>query len=189
MWSEGNDSVLRYPYISKPAASINMVPLIGSISCSKIDQLLTFTISNEDSLTIPATSVLNLPISFLSPNNTTNSSEAFANNNTDANHVKNIYLKSLQLTITSPAGQNFNFLKSVNIYISTDSSNEILLASLDNIPQNVTTITLTPTQARLDEYVKASSYNLRTEVTTDQNLSQDVDIVADSKFQVTAVIL
>jgi hypothetical protein len=163
--------------------------LIYGASCKKIDQLLTFTISNEDSLTIPATSPLNLPISFLSPNNTTNSSEAFANNNTDANHVKNIYLKNLQLTITSPAGQNFNFLQSINIYISTDSSNEILLAFLNNIPQNVTTITLTPTQAALDAYVKATAYNLRTEVTTDQNLSQNVNIIADSKFQVTAVIL
>jgi hypothetical protein len=163
--------------------------LICDTSCKKIDQLLTFTISNEDTLTIPATNTLNLPISFLNSNNTTNSSEAFANNNTDANHVKNIYLKNLQLTITSPAGQNFNFLQSINIYISTDSSNEILLASLNTIPQNVITITLTPTQAALDMYIKAPSYNLRTEVTTDQNLSQNVNIVADSKFQVTAVVL
>jgi hypothetical protein len=163
--------------------------LICSASCKKVDDLLTFTISNEDSLTIPATSPLNLPFSFLTPNNTTNSSEAFTNNNTDANHVKNIYLKSLQLTITSPANQNFNFLQSVNIYISTNSSNEILLASLSTVPQNVTTIALVPTQAALDTYVKASSYNLRTEVTTDQNLSQDVNIVADSRFQVTAKVL
>jgi hypothetical protein len=163
--------------------------LICSSSCKKIDQLLTFTISNEDSLTIPATSPLNLPFSFATPNNTTNSSEAFTNNNTDAAHVKNIYLKSLQLRITSPANQNFNFLQSVNIYISTNSSNEILLASLSSVPQNVTTISLVPTQAALDTYVKSSTYNLRTEVTTDQNLSQDVNIVADSRFQVTAKVL
>jgi hypothetical protein len=163
--------------------------LICIASCKKIEQLLTFTISNEDTLIIPATSPLNLPISFLTPNNTTNSSEAFTNNNTDANHVQKIYLKSLQLTITNPANQNFNFLKSIDIYISTDSSNEILLASLSTMPQNVNSIALTPTQAALDVYVKASSYNLRTEITTDQGLSQDVTIVADSKFQVTAKIL
>ncbi len=163
--------------------------LICSTSCKKIDQLLTFTISNEDSITIPASSPLNLPIDFLTPNNTTNSSEAFSSNNTDANHVKNIYLKSLVLTITNPSNQNFNFLKSINIYISTDSSNEILLASLNTIPQNVNSIALIPTSAALDTYVKASSYNLRTQITTDQNLSQDVTVKADSKFQVTAKVL
>jgi hypothetical protein len=163
--------------------------LIFGTSCKKIDQLLTFTISNEDTIIIPATSPLNLPIDFLSPNNTTNSSEAFSSNNTDASHVKNIYLKSLQLTITNPANQNFNFLKSINIYISTDSSNEILLASLNTIPQNVNSIALTPTSAALDAYIKASSYNLRTQITTDQGLSQDVTVKADSKFQVTAKVL
>jgi hypothetical protein len=155
-------------------------------SCKKIDQLLTFTISNESSFTISATGPVNLPIDFLMPNNTTNSSEAFTNNNTDASHVKNIYLKSLQLTITSPSNQTFNFVKSIHIYISTDSSNEIELASLDDIPQNVNTIALTPTSAALDKYVKASTYNLRTEVVTDQGLTQDVDVNVDSKFQVTA---
>jgi hypothetical protein len=162
--------------------------LICTASCNKIDDLLTFTISNTDSLTIPASSALNLPIDFLMPDNTTNSSEAFSNNNTDANHVKNIYLKSLQLTITSP-NQNFNFLKSITIYISTDSSNEIELAALDSIPQNVTSIALVPTSTALDQYVKASSYNLRTQIVTDQNLSQAVNVRVDSKFQVTAVIL
>jgi hypothetical protein len=163
--------------------------LICNASCKKIDQLLTFTISNEDSLTIPASSPLNLPISFLNQDNTTNSSEAFSSNNTDADHVKNIYLKSLVLTITNPSNQNFNFLKSISIYISTNSSNEILLASMDNVPQNVNTISLTPTSAALDEYIKSSTYNLRTEITTDQALSQDVTVKADSKFQVTAKVL
>jgi hypothetical protein len=166
-----------------------MALLICSTSCKKIDQLLTFTISNEDSITIPASSPLNLPIDFLTPDNTTNSSEAFSSNNTDANHVKNIYLKSLQLTITSPSNQNFNFLKSISIYISTDSSNEILLASLTTIPQNVNSIALTPTSAALDAYVKAPSYNLRTQITMNQSLSQDVTVKADSKFQVTAKVL
>ncbi len=92
----------------------------------------------------------------------------------------------MTLTITSPANQNFNFLQSIDIYISTDSSNEIELASLTDIPQNVTSITLEPTSAALDEYVKAANYTLRTQIVTTQTLTQDVDMNADSRFQVTA---
>ena len=157
-------------------------------SCKKVDQLLTFSISNEDSFTVAKTFPIGLPFDIMTPDNTTNSSEAFANNNTDASHVKNIYLKNLTLTTTSPANQNFNFVKSITIYISTDSSNEIELASINNIPQNVTTIALTPTTAALDTYVKAPSYNLRTVLVMDEALTQDVTIKEDSKFQVTATL-
>ena len=160
--------------------------ILVALSCKKIDDILTFTISNQSSFTIPATSAFNLPINIPMPDNTTNSSEEFANNNTDANHVKNIYLRNLQLMITSPANQNFNFVKSIHLYISTDSSNEIELAYLDNIPQNVNVITLIPTAAALDTYIKASTYNLRSQVVTNQGTTQDVTIEADSKFQVTA---
>lgn len=160
--------------------------LLCGASCKKIDDILTFSISNESSFTIPASNGINLPFDIPTPDNSSNSSEAFANNNTDASHVKNIYLKNLQLTITDPAGQHFNFLKSITIYISTDSTNEIELAYLDSIPQNDTMITLIPTAAALDVYVKAPSYNLRTELVMDKALTQDVTVKEDSRFQVTA---
>jgi hypothetical protein len=86
----------------------------------------------------------------------------------------------------SPSGQTFAFLKSIHIYISTNSSNEIELASLDSIPASTTSIALAPTQAKLDEYVKASSYNLRTEAVARQVLTQNVNIKIDCKFKVTA---
>ena len=160
--------------------------LIGYASCDKLDQLLTFTIANQSSITIPASGPVNLPFGISSPDVTTNSSEAFANNNTDADHVKNIYLKSMGLKITSPPNQTFNFLKSVNVYISTNSSNEIQLAYLDSIPQNVDSIALIPTQVALDQYVKAPTYSLRVEAVIRQGLSQDVNVDINSLFKVTA---
>jgi hypothetical protein len=155
-------------------------------SCKKLEQLFTFTISNESSVTIASSSPVNLPVDIASPNVSSNSSQEFKNNNTNVNLVKNITLESLQLTITSPSTQTFNFLQSIHIYISTNSSNEIELAHLDQIPANVSSIALIPTQAALDQYVKASTYNLRTAVVTDQVLTQNVNINVDSKFKVTA---
>jgi hypothetical protein len=155
-------------------------------SCKKIQQLLTFDISNESNVTIDSSSPVNLPFDVSSPNVTTNSSQQFQNNNSNINLVKDIRQESLQMSITSPSGQTFSFLKSIHIYISTNSSNEIELASLDSIPASTTSIAPAPTQAKLDEYVKASSYNLRTEAVARQLLTQNVNIKIDCKFKVTA---
>ncbi len=161
--------------------------LIGSlVSCKKLDQLLTFTIANESSITIKSSSPVNLPFTIESPNVTTNSSQQFQNNNSSINLIKDIRLKNLQLIITNPSDQSFGFLQSIHIFISTTSSNEIEFASSDNIVATATTISLTSTQAKLDDFIKASSYKLRTEVVTRQFLTKDVEIKIASKFNVTA---
>ena len=159
---------------------------IGFFSCKKIDDLLTFTISNESNMTVNSTSPVNLPFNVPCPEVTTNSSQQFENNKTSAKYVKDIRLKSLQLNITNPSGQTFAFLKSIHIYISTNSSNEIELAFMDNISSTTNTISLTATQAKLDDYIKAPSYSLRTSVVTRQVPTQNIDIKITSKFNVTA---
>lgn len=157
--------------------------------CTEVDDLLTFTISDQVTITVPSSSPFNLPVELATPDVTTNSSQKFANNNTEASLVKDIRLEELKLSIQSPAGKTFSFLKSIQIYISTNSSNEILLASLDNIPPNVTSISLTPTQEKLDVYAKASSYKLRTSIVTRETLTQNVEMKTDLKFKVTAAPL
>jgi hypothetical protein len=45
---------------------------------------------------------------------------------------------------------------------------------------------LTPTSEKLDKYIKASSYKLRTEAVIKESLTTDITVKADMKFQVTA---
>jgi hypothetical protein len=161
--------------------------LISFASCNKLQQSLTFNIANESSFTVPATGPVNEPFDISSPDVTTNSSQAFAFYGVDSNDIINIYLTGLELTIPNPQeGQTFNFLRSVHVYISTNASNETELAYLDSVPSDVDSIALIPTQVILDQYIKAPSYNLRTEAVIDQGLTRDVTIEADSKFRVTA---
>jgi hypothetical protein len=61
-----------------------------------------------------------------------------------------------------------------------------MLASAENIASDASIVDLIPTKEKLDAYIKASSYNLRTEVTTDETLSESIDIQVDLKFVVTA---
>jgi hypothetical protein len=160
--------------------------LFLDISCKKIEDLLTFTVNVENSFTVGASGPINIPIEILTPQVTTNSSQQFQNNNSDINRVKDIKLKKVDLQIINPPGKTFTFLESVHIYVSTNANDEIELAYLDNISSSSNTISLIPTTASLDKYVKASSYNLRTKIVTKQALTQNVDIKNLCQFQVTA---
>ncbi|MDI1233561.1 MAG: hypothetical protein PSX81_04715 [bacterium] len=162
--------------------------MLTSASCKKVEKLFTFSIYNESSIILQANVPINLPINVNTPNVTTNSSDQFENNNSDAAHVKDIRLKNLLLTITSPSGKNFDFLKSIQIFISTDANNEIELASLDNIPTNTASIALLPTSEKLDNYLKSGTINLRTTYVKRQLQSQDVEVKVNSEFTVKASV-
>jgi hypothetical protein len=159
------------------------------IACDDVEKLLTFYINHQATFQVESTAPLNLPIIISTPDITTNSSQTFDNNNTSASHVKDIKLEEIKLTVTNPTDKTFSFLKSVKVLISTDQNNEIELASQDDIPTTATTITLVPTSAKLDTYIKASSYKLKTSIVTREALTETVDIRADLKFKVTATPL
>jgi hypothetical protein len=72
------------------------------------------------------------------------------------------------------------------LYISTTDSDEIELAYQDNINSTSNTIDLISTDARLDKYIKADKYKIRTQFTLKETLTQDVTVKADMKFKVTA---
>jgi hypothetical protein len=160
--------------------------LLIASSCKEIADLLTFTINHQVTFQIENSSPINLPIEIVTPEVATNSTQTFENNNTNANLVKDIKLQEIKLTIENPVGKTFSFLKSIKLYISTSQTSEIELASLDDVPVSATTITLIPTNARLDAFVKASSYQLRTSLVMRETLTQTVDIKTDLKFKVTA---
>jgi hypothetical protein len=156
------------------------------ISCSVVDQLLTFSLDNQVSFTVPAGFPVNTPVELLTPSISSNSTTVFENNDTRAELVKEVKLKEFKLTITNPSGKTFSFLKSVRMYISTNDTDEIELAYLDNITSTSNTLNLTCTTQKLDKYVKSPTFRLRAKAETKETVSANVSITADMKFQVTA---
>ncbi|RDI50466.1 hypothetical protein [Flavobacterium glaciei] len=155
-------------------------------SCNVIDDLLTFSLDNQTTVTIPSGFPVNTAFNLVTPDVPSNSSTEFKNNNTNAELVKDVKLSEMKLTITNPANKSFSFLKSIHIYISTNNSDEIELAFLDDINSTSNTLNLTCTTSKLDTYIKASSFKLRTEVLTKETITQDISVKADMKFRVTA---
>jgi hypothetical protein len=150
---------------------------------------VSFTISNQVNFRVENTSPLNLPFEIATPDVTTNSSQEFQNNHTSSNLVKEVKLEELKLTITSPAGKTFSFLKTIKFFISTNGSDEIELATLDNISSTSQTILLNTTQQNLEHYIKASSYKLRTQLVIKETVTQAIDVRTDLKFRITASLL
>src|SRR5688500_17451142 len=112
------------------SALIMVVLLTG---CNDVEDLLTFHFSDRTQIHIQSASPLNLPVEIATPAITSSSHQQFENNNTKAELVRDVKLEQLKLTIVSPTGKTFSFLKNIRIFISTDESDEIELASLDNV--------------------------------------------------------
>jgi hypothetical protein len=155
------------------------------IGCEEVDKMLTFPINDRTTIQIESSSPLSL-LNVPTPPVTSNSETQYENNNTRADLVKNVTLDELKLTITDPPAKTFSFLKTIRIYISSDQNNEIELASLENITSEANTLELIPTEAKLDTYARADSYTLRTEVITDEALTETIDVQIDLRFLVTA---
>ncbi|WP_101444746.1 hypothetical protein [Pontibacter ramchanderi] len=155
-------------------------------SCDKIDDLLTFYIDQEETIRIES----NFPIGVVTPLSPipvkTNSSETFKNNKTRAELVKDVSLNRLTLSVAEPTDENFDFLRSIEIYLSNDKNEETKIAYLDEVPKGVKTIELKSTNARLDKYIKGETYTVRTRAAIAKPITRDVAIKAAMRFKVTA---
>ncbi len=174
--------------IFKPLIVLTIAAL--SLQCDALDDLTKFDLDYESSVTIPSNSLVNLPFTIETPAMQTNSESVFESNNTNKDLIEDISLKSMRLTITTPADKTFSFLESIEIFISAEGVDEISLAVLNPVSANATgVINLDTTDADLKEYIKKDSFNLRIQSVTDEVIDEDVQIDILSVFAVDAKIL
>lgn len=162
------------------------------VSCGEDNDPTTieFDLDYTSSVTVPASTGLNLPFDLFSPTVTTNAESRFGSNNTNKELVSEITLGSLVATITSPSDQRFDFVDEITLYIQADGLSEIEIASVTDVPDNVgATLEFTTTGNNLRDYLVKDSFVIRAEVTTGQNIAEEVDIQLDSKFNVIADII
>jgi hypothetical protein len=165
---------------------LSLVVLLAftTVACDKFADLLTFNINQDANMEVPASPIL--AQSLLLPPVTVSSSDEFKNNSTSSELVKDIVLNKLDLAITNPQNENFNFLKSIEISISAENRPEVKVAYLDVIPQDVKNISLKTTNVKIDEYVKGDRYTINTRITLAKAVSQKVNVKASMRFKVTA---
>ena len=159
-------------------------------SCKKIDELTQFELSYSSTAKIASNAVINLPIDLLTPNITTNSQSQFSSKNTNKDLIQTIKLLKLNLQVTSPSTQRFDFLKSIEIYIKADGLGELKIAEKLDIPDNVgTDLNLDVKENDIAPYIKKDAFSLRLKAITDKNITQDVSIKVNSTIFVDAKLL
>ena len=139
--------------MKKKILALVVTSLFFSQSCDEVNNLLTFTIENETEFTIENQFPVETPITVPTPDISSNSSESFENNNTSAQFVEEITLHQLALTITSPEDFTFSFLKSIKIYISAEGEERVMIASLEDVPEDAVTIDLETRSQNLKPYI------------------------------------
>ncbi len=165
------------------AASLNW-------GCRKADRLTQFNISYVSQATISSGMAVSLPFDTMTPEMETRSETEFEVNDTRKDKVQEIKLTSLQLQITAPGTQEFDFLKDIEIYIDADGLGETLLASKYNIDDSVgSSLSLDVSRSDFQAYIKQDRFTLRLNAVTDRTIAQDVDLDIYSTFFVNAKLI
>jgi hypothetical protein len=164
--------------------------LLFSVSCKKLNKLTQFNIEYDETFVIPSSTGIGLPVSFLTPEIPSNSESQFAVNDTRKDLIESIMLTELTLTVNSPSSGNFNFLKSVRIFIKAEGLDELKVAWRENMEDtDAKSIALNVTCDDLQAYIKMDNFSVRVETVTDQVLSPDHEIKMHSVYFVDAKLI
>jgi hypothetical protein len=176
---------------------ISLRPLIVPVcllllvsGCKKIDRLTQFDMTLDNSVVVPSTTGINLPVNLITPEVETNSEKTFESNDTRKDLVEEIRLTTLDLTITSPSNSSFSFLRSISIYISAPGVSETRIAWKDSVPASAgPALALDVSPDDLKEYIKKDKYTLRVNTVTDELLTSNQYIDIHSAFFVNAKLI
>lgn len=164
--------------------------LITYGSCKEIDKLTHFNMDYTSNITVESTIFIDVPLDIWTPDISTNSQTTFENNNTQTNLIEEIILTQMNMNITSPNSQTFDFLKTIEVYIDADGLDEKKIAWLLDIPQTgLKKIILDISEDDLKDYIKKDEYKLRSHTVTRQLISKSTGIEIKSSFFVDANIL
>lgn len=172
----------RFFYLFTIALSIS-----SFISCKKQKE---FNVTNSTTFTVPsANSAVNLPIQITTPETTSNVQTKVDAEGSTSKLIEQVILTELNLNINSPANANFNFLNSIEIYISSPTQPEVLIAwKYDIAEDNATALSLTTGNTNLKEYLKDSGISLRTKIVTDKFVTYDLNVTANQNYFVKVAL-
>ncbi len=176
--------------------AIAMVVLFTA--CQKIKNLanINFNIPFSQTVTLPdmpgfpygATlpqGGLNLPIPPVSV--ATNAQQIFDQYHASSKNLVSANLNNADLQITAPAGQYFDFVDTIQVFISTEGLPEILVAYLYNIPKGQTKINLVVVPGlNLKSYAVQDSVILRLNAHVNAIPVQGTQVLTEGAFHVVA---
>ncbi len=156
-------------------------------SCKKVEDLLNFSFNIKNEFKLPPNIPINTPFDIPSIPLDYNSAETFEQNNTRADLVREIKLEYIKLMITEPSGQDFTFVKDIELNLTLDGKDPKLVAWKYDVSDDTgQELDLDVTQDALDEYLKSEDVGFSLKVTTDKFTTKEIKISSDIRARVKA---
>jgi hypothetical protein len=160
------------------------------VGCDGLSKFTQFEMPFTSTVTIPKSTGLNLPFNIPTPEIETNSATFFSTNNINTDLIEKIELKKMELTVTSPASGNFNFLKSFEIYITAEGLEETKIAWIDDIANNeAMPLKLSIDKIDLKQFIMKDKFGLNVKTTTDELTATDYTIEIKTAFMIDVKVL
>lgn len=169
--------------------------LIASVAvfsaCEQDGVSVSFDVDYDTDFTVESALItdVGVPVEVNSPSVNTNKSEIFTSNSTQIDKVEKAEITALSLTIVAPEGQTFSFLNEVNLYIKGQGQSEELIASKTNVDSTSNTLVMDVESTDLAVHVKSGEFTMRANVTTNELVSEDVEVNAAITMKITAKAL
>ncbi len=158
--------------------------------CKKDPGEVTFNVKSQENFVVQGSgSILSL-LEVVTPGVTTNWEGDFANNNSRKDQLRDMRLRELVMKITAPAGETFDFLENIRIFIQAEGLQKTEIAYKDNIPTTIgQRLELETKDVDISPYARKDVFKLIVQAKQRKVNPDDVHMRADMTFKVTANVL
>jgi uncharacterized protein YceK len=165
----------------KKVFSLMIAVIMITSGCATVQSIIKSTFPYTATLIIPASGKANTANSVKS--SATSIDQVFGNQK-GTSYIKDVRIASAKLSAYNPANTSLGMFKSLNLYISSANSGEILVASRTDVQANIgSDLVLDIDNSRiLDTYVQGSSISLRLEYVLRNNSTTDVSMKTTLSF-------
>ena len=150
-------------------------------SCATVQSIIKSTFPYTATLIIPASTKVNATVSATSA---ASSFDQVFGNQKGSEYVKEVRIANAKLIAINPTSQSMGAFKSVKLYISNGDSGEVMVASRNDIGENIgNDLILDIDNSRfLDKYIKGNNLRVRMEYVLRKAMSTDVSVRASLNF-------
>ena len=159
-------------------------------SCDALSNLTKFDMPLTSSVTIakiPAATTT--PVVISTPDIETNSTKFFTDNGISTDLIGKVTLKKMELTVTTPTTGNFNFLKSIDIYITATDLTKTKIATVSNVSAGLTVVPLVVEDIDLKQFLLKEKVKMEFSVATDEAMTADYTIEVKPTFLIDMKVL
>jgi hypothetical protein len=154
---------------------------LGISGCATVQSIIKSSFPYTATLTVPATSKAGEVLSAKS--SASSFDEVFGNQNA-GDYIEDVKIASARLISSKPSDQSMGMFKSVKLFISNGSSDEVMVASRTDVSENIpSNLVLDIDNSRLlDNYIKGKSLSVRMEYVLRNTLTTDVNVRTSLSF-------